>query len=559
MKKNVLALSIATMVGGLGFAGTAFAAANDVLPLVVNESGSGHILTVPYYTAQNGNMTVIHLTNTDADFGKAVKVRFRGASNSDDVLDFQVFMSPGDVWTAAVTKGADGKAQLVTADKTCTLPADLQKGNAVPFVTDRLTKKGWTDADKAAQTLEGYIEILNMANIHSFGAALDYNADKTPATLFGAIKHKDGVAPCSSTILDGTLDWESVVQDGTTTTWKAGKVVGSETDVGLRAPTGTLNAQWYVMNVEQTTTYSGAANAILVVGKDSTGKATGSTRVVFSPQKNGAAKLLTADPLMSPNPVGGAANTALIPPQFYDVPDLSTPYSYEYTTAGTADASAPNTPTHAVTQAQSLTNAIKVVGVSNQYATAPGVNAKTDWVFSMPTRRYTIAANYATSAKADEYNDTASVAIPALDKTTANKGYRVHSAVTGNAFTSGANSTVNDAGQICLEANSSTFWDREEQNKKDGAVFSPGTPVKFKLCGEVSVTGFSSDASAVGAALTRQSVKAPYINGWGSVDVSTAAGGVPMLGTAFIKLTNPQAAAGTSGTYGITWPHTYTK
>src|SRR5256885_9272446 len=87
MKKNVLALSIATMIGGLGFAGAASAA------LTVNESGTGHILVVPYYTAQNGNATVFHLTNTDLVNGKAVKVRFRGASNSDDVLDFQVFRS----------------------------------------------------------------------------------------------------------------------------------------------------------------------------------------------------------------------------------------------------------------------------------------------------------------------------------------------------------------------------------------------------------------------------------------------------------------------------------
>ena len=27
----------------------------------------------------------------------------------------------------------------------------------------------------------------------------------------------------------------------------------------------------------------------------------------------------------------------------------------------------------------------------------------------------------------------------------------------------------------------------------------------------------------------------------------------------FIKLTNPQASAGMSGTYGITWPHRFTK
>ena len=112
MTKNVLALSIAAMIGGLGFAGVASA---DVVPgtgtfngstqmtltdatsLQVLQGGIGHSLIVPYFNAQNGNMTVLHVVNTDTTNGKAVKVRFRGALNSDDILDFQVFMSPGDV------------------------------------------------------------------------------------------------------------------------------------------------------------------------------------------------------------------------------------------------------------------------------------------------------------------------------------------------------------------------------------------------------------------------------------------------------------------------------
>jgi ABC-type glycerol-3-phosphate transport system substrate-binding protein len=127
MKKNVLALSIAAMIGGLGFAGAASAdvivgtgpsptqlTATNATALTFARDGIGHNLLVPYFNAQNGNMSVIHVVNTDTTNGKAVKVRFRGASNSDDILDFQVFLSPGDVWTAAVTANG-GVAQLSTA------------------------------------------------------------------------------------------------------------------------------------------------------------------------------------------------------------------------------------------------------------------------------------------------------------------------------------------------------------------------------------------------------------------------------------------------------------
>jgi hypothetical protein len=520
MKKNVLALSIAAMVGGLGFAGAANAA------LEVNESGAGHILVVPYYTAQNGNMSVFHITNTDMVDGKAVKVRFRGASNSDDVLDFQVFMSPGDVWTAAITKGADGKAQLVTADNSCTLPK-ITAGVPVPFVTDRLTKSGWTDADKAEQTLEGYVEILTMADIPA-------TANGTNG-LFKAIKHVNGVAPCTPAVLNATLAVSptTVAADAGIAKLTVGGVANTQDDLVAPKAAGSLLGQWYVMNVAQTTTFSGVTPAIV---------ATTAPKNVFSPQKTGTAELLTADPLMVSN---------LIPAQHYDVPDLSTPYETATTTAQA--------------QATALTTALEKTAVINQYATDAGISAKTDWLFSMPTRRYTIAANYAapvsdvgaaTVAKTDV--TATSIAPVALTGTLPTTAYRVINGNMTNIFSTEANTTVNTAGQICVASSGSVFLDREEQKPETAAdepVFSPGTPAtvkKFALCGEVNVLAFSADESSLGAKLSRQNVTAPYANGWGTVSFASA---VPMLGSAFIKLSNPEAAPGTSGTYGLTWAH----
>ena len=102
MKKNVLALSIAAMIGGLGFAGIASAdvirgtgaasapvggetliggkwsaaglpntdaqlrlSPTNTVGLSVSEGGTGHSLVIPYFNAQNGNMTVLHVVNSD--------------------------------------------------------------------------------------------------------------------------------------------------------------------------------------------------------------------------------------------------------------------------------------------------------------------------------------------------------------------------------------------------------------------------------------------------------------------------------------------------------------
>ena len=491
MKKNVLALSIAAMIGGLGFAGAASAA------LTVSESGAGHMLIVPYYTAQNGNMTVLHVVNTDTTNGKAMKVRFRGAANSDDVLDFQVFMSPGDVWTAAVSAGTDGTAQLVTADGTCTLPA-IAKNVAVPFVKDRLPTSLTGDA-LAAQTREGYVEIFNMADIDGKPA--------TKSALYTAIKHDKGVAPCTSSVLNNTL------QNDTT---------------GMVAPTTGLTGSWYIINVPQTTTYAGAMTAIV---------ASGTTQNVFSPQSTGAATLASADPLF---------RSGILTAQKYDVPDLSTPYE---TTAGlTAEG-----------QAGALTKALAATTVINQYANDASISAKTDWVFSMPTRRYSVAANYA--APVSQIYGTTGTAT-GLTGATPSTAYRViNTDVTNGAtpalnyFTS-ANTSVNTAGLICVTASGQTFYDREETFATSGAVFSPGQVSKTSLCGEASVLSFAdAGTSVLGSTVARSNVSSgTYTNGWGQI--SFAAPGVPVVGSAFIKLTNPSVAAGVSGTYGITWQHT---
>lgn len=544
MKKNVLALSIATMIGGLGFAGSASAA------LQVAESGAGHILLVPYYSAQEGNLSVFHLTNTDTKNGKAVKVRFRGASNSDDVLDFQVFLSPGDVWTGIVSKNPEtGLANLLTADSTCTIPAiDAAKGQ--DFITKRLTRADWSEEDKAKETLEGYVEILNMADIPSLTTPASAVGKKGPngaAGLFNAIKHgADGKPSCDTDVLWATLELDRDNGGNAAAVSTSGFLESDEayyltvkevqnTEADMTRPTGGLTGQWYIMNLEQNTTFSGAMHAVTA---DSA-----KTFNVFSPQAEEPATLASADPLM--NKLGADGNP-LVPPQQYDVPDLSTPYDSD-------EAADPTDALEAAKQAEALTALLLRSEVINQFATDDNekLSAKTDWVFSMPTRRYTIAANYNAKPTEAAYK-------------VVNNGTDSPLTVAGNLFSTSANSSVNGKGQICADSGKTTFWDREEQTVTapgKGPVFSPSTKPEaqaYTMCGEVGVLSFQTGTSALGASLTRQDVDAQYENGWGSVPFTK--GQVPVLGAAFIKLTNTNLynnADGVIANYGVTWPHTY--
>ena len=542
MKKNVLALSIAAMIGGLGFAGAASAVvlngtakptattlgATDANAFELSNGGVGHNLIVPYFTAQDGNMTVLHLTNTDVKNGKAVKVRFRGAANSDDILDFQVLLSPGDVWTGAVTAGADGVAQLTTADGTCTVPT-LTKGVAQSFDTRRL-QGSLSAADKAAGTREGYVEIFNMADIPDLDV---YGSPAGKSALFKAIKHVGGVAPCTASVIDTALLETNYTEP-------------TAAAAGFATPTTGLMGDWYIINVAKTTTFSGGATALTAV---SAAGVAGRGNFVLFPQLSasvGSPDAFTADPAL--RTVTGNASTTkdaagvvgalptgytlpVVEAAYYDLPDLSTPYL--------APANTPITAVGAAIQAELLTQQLAVKSITNQYANDASITAKTDWVFSMPTRRYSVAMDYRAAAPVRVFT-------PGI--------------LNGTAFFYTGNTAV-DAGKICVNSNGQSFFDREETTKSSGAVFSPGSVDKTRFCGETSVLSFAdAGTSVLGATVARQDTgSSAYVNGWSVISTANGGAGLPILGSSFIKLTNPQASAGMSGTYGITWPHRFTK
>ena len=112
-RKNLTAAVLAGLAGAAGIAGSAQA-------VNLNPDGLGQVLIYPYYTTRGGNDTLLSVVNTTEN-GKAVKVRFLESRNSREVLDFNLYMSPFDVWVAAITDIA-GEPNLIVPDTSCTVP-----------------------------------------------------------------------------------------------------------------------------------------------------------------------------------------------------------------------------------------------------------------------------------------------------------------------------------------------------------------------------------------------------------------------------------------------------
>jgi hypothetical protein len=134
---------------------------------MINPNGLGQVLVYPYYTVRNGyNVggvsaapfnTLLSIVNT-TNSTKAVKVRFREGKASVEVLDFNVFLSPYDMWTAAVEPDGAGGAQIETSDNSCTVPS-FTKGVGVPFRQTAMTDPIGASADRLT---EGYFEVFEM-------------------------------------------------------------------------------------------------------------------------------------------------------------------------------------------------------------------------------------------------------------------------------------------------------------------------------------------------------------------------------------------------------------
>ena len=164
---NKKSLTTAVLAGLTGIAGIV-SVANAVH---INPDGTGQVLIYPYYTTRNDNVTLISVVNT-TDEGKAIKVRFIEGMNSREVRDFNLYMSPFDVWTATINDDINGGARFVTRDNSCTAPYFFVNGTnpgssagaAGSEFTNFLFAEGSPDGGPTDldRTREGYVEMIEM-------------------------------------------------------------------------------------------------------------------------------------------------------------------------------------------------------------------------------------------------------------------------------------------------------------------------------------------------------------------------------------------------------------
>lgn len=243
-------------------AGIAFAAAVGCLMLALIQpaqavhldvGGRGQVLLYPYYTVNNGQQTLVSMTNTSS-VAQAARVSFREGYNDRIVLDFNLFLSPFDSWTGTLFALRDAGinndgAAILTRDTSCTAPLFSEDGtsiNGTPYVAFRNFAYLVPDDGGPStidRTREGSIQIIAMANLDApLAAAIAHGSSGSPPTGCAQVRNLQGSEPeLSSAPSGGLMGALSIINGGQGTYLSArAEALGGFTGLKLFTSTGSL-------------------------------------------------------------------------------------------------------------------------------------------------------------------------------------------------------------------------------------------------------------------------------------------------------------------------------
>jgi hypothetical protein len=199
-KFKPLGLAAAVAAASAGFSSVATAqtsAGNDL----------GDLALIPYYSVRDGYVTGVHITNT-SNLTQVVKVRMRRGVDSMDALDFNLVLSPKDVWTGFITEEGEDIV-FNTTDNSCTAPEATDGKFVMPTFAGSYRE--------GAE--EGYIEIIGMGSAspsQPISVSAEHDSDGVPANCDYVRDNffADGVSGTTVGAIDGLTSAQRSNPDG---------------------------------------------------------------------------------------------------------------------------------------------------------------------------------------------------------------------------------------------------------------------------------------------------------------------------------------------------------
>ena len=151
----------------------------------------GDLALVPYYTVRDQWVTGIHIVNT-SERTQVVKVRFRRATDGMNALDFNIVMSPGDVYAGFLSDDQNGNISWASPDSSCTVPATQGNRFMMPAVYRAGAESGYVEIMAMGQAQDEQ-QPLAVAAKHSVTTFMPFDCAAVRSNFFA-----DGRAPSAA-------------------------------------------------------------------------------------------------------------------------------------------------------------------------------------------------------------------------------------------------------------------------------------------------------------------------------------------------------------------------
>jgi hypothetical protein len=355
----------------LALAGAAMSPAQAVN---ISTSGLGDVHIIPYYTVREGYDTLVHIVNTSDRWTAAVKVRIQEADNSRESRDFNLFLSPRDVWVAAITKDTDGVGIIKPFDNSCIVP--MLRNDSVNQITEEGVRfvnwdygvAGSDDSgdESIERTEDGHVTFFVMG-VDDGDGAYDANgiwrADENSIAWY-AEHDSDGMPNSCAAIQNLYTGSASGTYNG-----------GGDADAG---PYGTGNLEFVRVFSEPLNITKSMSALLNVTEGRAISQPVYTLANFYNPNINGT------EDVNNPDPSDQMWEASRISPDFGDaVPQVSSQINEDGSYVGVRFTSGA---TASVNGRDAVSSLLMATGVINEFGIGGDKAARTDWVINFPTK-----------------------------------------------------------------------------------------------------------------------------------------------------------------------------
>jgi len=187
----------------------------DINKIGFNQMKTANTLIFPAYFVGSGWETTVRVINTNDKKGVVAKVVLYDGKDSHEVRDFNIYLSPNDVWVGKIKVDSDGVAKVISTDDSAPLEDGSMASATKPLAKSIDSANGYVEVIAMAETDLTKTTYRNGHNDHEgLRAAYDKFAkkvrtgDENPSLIFanGVIQNGDAIYPYANIAASGILN-----------------------------------------------------------------------------------------------------------------------------------------------------------------------------------------------------------------------------------------------------------------------------------------------------------------------------------------------------------------